>query len=293
MEQEVYADILFLINFSMDFLTLYLCARLLHLPQRTVRMLIAAAVGGVYGVASLFFAVGAVRSLVLNVAVASLMCAVAFAPRRASHLCKATALFYGIGFLVGGSMTAIYHLCNRYLLADRVYQNGNYQTIQGDTSLPLFAVLAAASALIATMVGRLFFAKSKQRTAQLSLCFADKTLCVQALCDSGNLLCDPISGHPVLFLQYIRARQWLPPMLTAFFAAPTPEALVALPQEYAKRIRLLSVTTVQGKGTLYCLRPDSVQIDGTETEALVGIVDSATRDFGDFFALVPEQHFGF
>ena len=32
MGNEVYADLLFLVNFSMDFLCFYLCARLLHRP---------------------------------------------------------------------------------------------------------------------------------------------------------------------------------------------------------------------------------------------------------------------
>ena len=42
---EVYADLLFLVNFSMDFLGFYLCARLLHRPLSLWRGVLASALG--------------------------------------------------------------------------------------------------------------------------------------------------------------------------------------------------------------------------------------------------------
>lgn len=287
-EQTVYGDLLFFINFSMDFLTLYLCAHLLHLPQRTLRAVLAATIGGVYGVASLFFTESALRTVLLNVAVAALMCAIAFMPRRFSQLCKVLFLFYGIGFLLGGSMTAIYHLCNHYLFADRIYQNGNYQTIQGQTSLSLFVLLASVSALLAVCIGRLLFAKGKKKTAELRVVLDGRALCVQALCDSGNLLCDPVSGRYVYFLQYRESRAWLPPPLQAFFADPNLQTLSTLPHTEAKRVRLLYSETVQGKQGLFCLRADRVFVDGEETQALIAIVKTQTQSFGGFAALVAQ-----
>ena len=71
---DVYADLLFLVNFSMDFLCLYLSIKLLHLPRVRWRMLSAAALGGVYSVVALLLSVESWLSLALILA-SALACA--------------------------------------------------------------------------------------------------------------------------------------------------------------------------------------------------------------------------
>ena len=51
----VYADVLFLVNFSLDYVSLYLTSRLMSLPTRTWRLCVGAAVGAVYAVCALFW----------------------------------------------------------------------------------------------------------------------------------------------------------------------------------------------------------------------------------------------
>ena len=48
MQIDVYADVLFLINFSMDYLCLYITARVLHRKMTLWRILSASALGGIY-----------------------------------------------------------------------------------------------------------------------------------------------------------------------------------------------------------------------------------------------------
>ena len=55
MRTTVYADILFVINFSMDFLILYITGRLLHEKNIPRKLIFAAAAGGVYSVLVLIF----------------------------------------------------------------------------------------------------------------------------------------------------------------------------------------------------------------------------------------------
>ena len=54
MKQTLYGDVLFLVNFSMDFLTLYITALILHRSVKKRRFVLSAAIGGVYGVAACF-----------------------------------------------------------------------------------------------------------------------------------------------------------------------------------------------------------------------------------------------
>ena len=52
METVLYGDILFIINFSMDFLTLFVTGKILHLKTSIASMLLASSVGAVYAIAS-------------------------------------------------------------------------------------------------------------------------------------------------------------------------------------------------------------------------------------------------
>ncbi len=286
MEQPIYADLLFLINFSMDFLTLFLCAQLLHLTLPTYRAVLGAGIGGVYGVASLFLPLGTMRSLGLNFAVALLMCALTFAPKKLAHWVKVLFLYYGVGFLLGGSMTAIYHLCNQYLHEHRIYFAGNYQTLQADPSALAVLMLACASALLAMLIGRIFFHQSKVTSRSLLLRLEERDLTLTAFVDSGNLLKDPVSGCPVFFVQYEAVKTWLSLPLRDFFASPSAERLTKLSAKDARRIRMLPVSTVGKRSLLFCLRPDWIKVDGTSHRALLAIVASVDREFGGYPALI-------
>ena len=78
MGETVYADILFFINFSMDFLCFYICSRVLGRPLACLRAALASAMGGVYSVAMLIWCPDGIVSLLLDVSVLLIMCAVFF-----------------------------------------------------------------------------------------------------------------------------------------------------------------------------------------------------------------------
>ena len=79
--QTLYADILFLINFSMDFLTLYVTAAILRRKTSVARLSVASAIGGLYGVASVFMQGILILNIFINLAVSYLMCVIVFSKR--------------------------------------------------------------------------------------------------------------------------------------------------------------------------------------------------------------------
>ncbi|MBQ8404697.1 MAG: sigma-E processing peptidase SpoIIGA, partial [Clostridia bacterium] len=52
MTEYIYGDVLFIINFSMDFIALFICGKIMHFRMNPWRMALAATLGGVYGVAA-------------------------------------------------------------------------------------------------------------------------------------------------------------------------------------------------------------------------------------------------
>ena len=82
MEQTVYVDLYFLINFSMDFLCFFLLSKLLSVKLSFGRTIAASLLGGLYANLALFLPLSSLPALLLDMAACTLMCAVALLRRH-------------------------------------------------------------------------------------------------------------------------------------------------------------------------------------------------------------------
>lgn len=76
--QIVYVDVLFLINFSMDYLVLYITAALLYLPKNAKRLLLSSLLGAIYEICIVVWPGHFLITFLTSVGVSILLCAVAF-----------------------------------------------------------------------------------------------------------------------------------------------------------------------------------------------------------------------
>ena len=255
---EVYADLLFLVNFSMDFLCAYLTASLLRRRAVLWRLIAASALGGVYAVAALFLTLPRMPAFALDMAVCLIMCAILFGARGVPlrFFALACALFVGVSMAMGGMMTALFNLLNRAGLP--LEEMGKESD---GISAWLFAVLAGISALAGLRGSRLLRRAAGQRFARLSVTVEGRTVELQALVDSGNLCRDPISGKPVIFIDPASSRA----LIGVDGHRPMPLAI-------ARRFRLIPIETVGGRRMQAAYLPDRVTVSdagGTrEIEAL-------------------------
>lgn len=283
MQIPIYADVLFFINCSMDFLALYLAARLLHREIHTGRLLAAAALGALYAILTLYLSVGNFAVMLANIAASAVLVLVGLFPhRRWRDYLSGIAVFYGVSFLLGGAMTALYNLVNSFLFSDKVHAFGNFLDVEAELSFGGFFLLAAASAGISFFFGRLFVRSRARQTARVELELASRRVRISLLVDSGNLLCDPIGGKPVLVVSFAAVEPILYAELRAFFANPVPDRIALLSRDGARRVRV-----IPAEGGLYfAFRPDAVLVNGTAVSALVA-VDTAGRTFGGTDGVLP------
>ena len=279
---DVYADLLFLINFSMDFLCLFLSIKLLHLPRKTPRMLLAAALGGIYSVAALFIQARAGVSLAVDLAMCLAMCAVCAAGKgvKVGRLLLLCGTYFGISALMGGGMTALYHLLNRADLP--------IDSLQGDgVSAWLFLLLATLAALSAAFGGRLFAKQTAQRFCTLCVRLDGVKWEMEGLCDSGNLLCDPISGTPVIVVDREVWLGSLPQSLRRIVESGGRESDIGA---QCKRVRIVPMHTSQGSALAVALFPDEVLIgqkNGRSRVVQALIAPSGQPLPGEICAIVP------
>ncbi len=275
--QTLYADILFLVNFTMDFLTLYTTAAILRRKAAVTRLCIASAIGGIYGVAAVFMEGILLINIIINLAVSYLMCLIVFNKRTL----PCYALFYGTGCLLGGAMTAFF-----------TFMNG-VNTVSTESSAPpgkiplgWMAVSAAVIGASAIAGGRMARRKRSLRQCRLAVVSHTGSFVFDAMTDTGNLLTDPMSGKPVVLLKRNEFLSLLPEALVPIFESADPNALSEADTEYLSSVRLIPSVSVAGDKLLFAYVPKKITVENAEVSALIAMGDE--NGYEAYPALVPE-----
>ncbi len=289
MGQIVYADLYFMINFSMDFLCFFLTAKILSVKFNVIRLSIAAALGGIYAVCALFLSVGRVWALVIDMSVCACLCIVAFFRKRESKLIFTyIPLYIAVSMVLGGFMTALFNLLDRLELPIP-------DSDSDGMSIWLFAILAIIGGFSVLFGGRFFAKKSSRKNAEVTLTYDGKSVCVRALCDSGNLLRDPVSQAPCIVVDRAFLRGVIPNEILFASNKGDISVLGSMERERSVRIRLIPANTATGEGILIAFRVDSVEVDSGKgkrrVEALI-VASNIGNTADGSHALIPPELLG-
>ena len=278
----VYADVLFVVNWSLDFVTLYITGRLMSLSMGVFRMCLSASIGASFAVLALVLDMDGVVYILSSVAVCGFMCACAY--RRAGVFTYVTSsiLLFSVGSALGGAMTAIYSLGDGYRdsLSDGEKEGG------------VLVILIAVTAFLLVSLGariakRRFFLKKQKITVTVN----GKTKTITALSDSGSFLCDPISGRPALIVRADAMNELIPDEVIAAAVSKDPVAgAEKLLVGELCRVRMIPVTGVAGGGILLGYRPDLVTVGvGGRARSFDCIlaITGVERDFSGCDAIMP------
>lgn len=255
MKQTVYADLLFLVNFSMDLLCFFVTGRLLHKDTRMWRLLIASALGGIYSVAILFLPLPTLPAVALDLLFCALMCLCAFGVKNGGAFGYFTsfAVYFGVSVGTGGFMTALCSLLNRMNLPlDEVQNNGD------GISVWLFGLLALISGAAASVGGDLFKTVSSDTVIKLKIDYKGASVTLNGLADTGNLLLDPISARPVIVISTSSARALLGERCAD--AASRADISSSVFESGEHRIRIIPISTAGGGSILCGFVPDRVTL---------------------------------
>ena len=267
MVTEVYADLLFLINFSMDYLCLYICARVLHRRIGLFRTILSATIGGLYSIFALLTNIEGIAALIIDICVCIIMCAIVFAERKraASSTLLCSFLYLGISMMTGGAMTAVFHLLNRLdLPIDSIDEDG--------ISPYVFIILAVISGLITLRSGELVSKRSTVKTCTLTIDHNGKSIEFCALSDSGNLVKDPLSNKPIIVVDRQILASIVDINIFDKFQSGVP------PEDHGyKGMRIIPIKTASGSSLLVAFSPDKITIeahDPRKKKSFISTVDA-------------------
>ena len=286
MEQTVYLDIYFLINFSMDFLGLFLSARLVERRIKYYRLVIAAGLGAAYACVALFFSAAGLWRLLLDALACLVVGVVAAFDRRALKSVPYFSLVFGaVSIILGGAMTALFYLFNR-LGVDLLFGGGG----GGDgISVWLFAILAGISGLLALKSGGALKKRAVRKRGRIEIEYGGRRTSLSCLCDSGNLLREPISRLPCVLVELDALSSVLPYSLTE---AVKKGNITLIEERERPRVRLIPSQSATGKAMLVGFRVDALRIDmgggAAKTDAYVVLMTEKISEKG-IKALVPSE----
>ena len=289
MYTDVYADVLFLINFSMDAISLYISARLCAAKVKAARIAVASVIGGVYSVLSIFLSLHAFCETAVFVLECVVMSCIALSPESLFAALKYSAVMFISSSLLGGIMSAAYSAANEIFLKE--LESGTQKGI----SPLVFSILACFSMAAALFLTRLHGTGNLPERAQVCITVFDKKAQVEGIFDSGNMLRDPLSGKSVIIV---------PPdvfgcVLSRSFIDGAKRAdlhtCYELPDKEKKRFRLIPATGIAESTYLYGLLPDSVEIKyqkkgktySLQRDAVIGLSDGKGLS-GDIRCVIPQ-----
>ncbi|MBQ4601309.1 MAG: sigma-E processing peptidase SpoIIGA [Clostridia bacterium] len=286
MEQIIYADILFIVNFSMDFLALYIASKLLHNNCHFASLIMSAGIGAVYGVASLFLSGSGMLNALINTAVALLMCYIVFGSASILYLIRNTLCFYGISFLMGGVMTGVYNLANKGITGRGIVINGDSASLVSEIPPLTLIIIAVASVVFSYVCSAVTTRLRAKKKASVYIRIGNKDVNMTGLCDSGNLLLEPAGSLPCLICNLKSIEKLLPVGVIPLFRDMKLGLLEYTDPALAKKIRLVPMRSVGGSGIRPGIIPDEIRING-EPKRLCIVCDSENDSYGGTEAIIP------
>ena len=180
----IYVESVLAFNFLLDYLLLFGAARLAGRTVARRRLLLGAAVGGAYAAVQLFLP----RSALLLLLALALMGAAAFS--GSGRAVKLTLLFFLVSCGFGGAVVLLGQGTGAMTRLAR-------GVVAADLPWGVFGLAAGISYLLLSVVFRFGAARTGKETADVTVTYRGKTVCVRLLRDTGNTLCDPATGFGV------------------------------------------------------------------------------------------------
>lgn len=296
MKPTVYIDVIFLINFIINFLLLVAVAKFLKHKIKIYRQILASLVGALYAVFVFVPKISIIYSLFFKIVFSLVIVQIAFNNKNIKDFVKNVCAFYVVSFIFGGGAFALFYLTNAKSGLGYVL---NYNVLYSYFPLKIFIISTLACYFLINIFIKIFIKKNDKKNlfykANIYL-DENKAECTMLL-DTGNSLCEPIFGLPVIIVELSALNKILPDKIA--FALNSLEennfAYVAnniLNSSLASRFRVIPFKSIgKDEGFLIGVKPDKVELfDGeaikTINEVIIGIYNKKLSKNEDYTAII-------
>jgi len=295
----IYLDVLIGINFIMNLAILYLVKLILKLKSKRFRFILAAILGNLFLLDVLFSNGGFSNTIPGKIVASLLMLTTAFYPMTFGEFFRALSLFYFVSFMIGGGSFALFYLMS----TDSAFKQ---ELLVNNIYVPWWILLVSLSflfgffRLVWATVSRKFLTHSL--VVPVTVYVAGEKLNMRAFIDTGNGLKDPVSGNPVMVVEYSAVEPLLPEKLRPCFKGEVLENLEELERSvlnspWETRIRFIPFASIgRNNSVMAGIKADRVcmWLEGRlyETDNVVlGICTGPLSPDGEYEALLSTEFF--
>ena len=283
---EIYADIVFLVNFLMNSFILWAIGRLCRQKIRYLRLLAGSLIMALMYVCTIImlpFSQG--LSALISAVMISTGIAVAFRPQNARVFLGQLFIGYLCSFTLGGLGMAMF-----------------YNTGLPGVSWTLLIICIIAAYIIIKFALRLLESTTmkKQMLCPMTIYVGDDAMSLQVLVDTGHSLQDPLNNAPVIIAEFDSVKELLPDGVRLMFYEQQEINLSVLltastGNGFYERIRMIPFVSLgRTNGMLVGFRPDKValfteQRQWFREDVIVGIYTRKLSGDGRYQGLISPE----
>ena len=209
MHYIIYIDVLFVVNFILDYIVLTITSGILYhtttVPEYQgvsgkksviyIKRILSALLGAIWACVLLWFGLfNPIWNIVTIMVIGPMMILITMAPIRFRNLLKGIGVMYLVTFVLGGIMHVVYYYTSFGFLINVLISDGGKR---GSIWVVLMGMIVGYF-LINWFVAFVFRQRIKKESHYTVVVeHGDKKISITALCDTGNGLFDPIYGEPV------------------------------------------------------------------------------------------------
>ncbi len=241
----IYADILLVINLSVDYLLLFAVSRIAGAGFVRIKGFLAAVIGALYSLV-IFFELPETVLVLTQIAFVLTMIFVAFGKRKITEFLRLTVIFYICSFVFSGFM----------VLINSMSKNKPFYVSTGilyfEFSAFQIVISAGAAFIITEILRRLFRHGEAENCILVKILYNGNTAVLKGFVDTGNSLAEPFSGSPVAVVSSESILNILTPKMLSAMENKT------LSTDF--KYRIVPCNTVSGSVLIPAFRPDSVTV---------------------------------
>lgn len=277
----VYIDVLFLLNFLVDYLLLLASAKITGEMFSRVKLVLGALLGAGYAAVIFLPGCGWLSRPLCKISTAVLMVLIAFGKNK--RILRLVLVFWALSAALGGVILALQFFGSGGL----TLENGVLYT--GFDIRILLVTVILSYLILSSIFERAAKHGGRQKDLSIaSLRIEGKSRSLTVLIDTGNTLTDPINNQPVMVVDANALLEIIPKEIDP--NDPVGSLARLKDEKLKKRFRLLPYRTVGVEhGMLLAVRTDSVVIDKREWKGLLAALSpTPVSDGGGYQALIGD-----